>query len=276
MFGYEPGAFTGASREGKAGLFEQADGGTLFLDEIGDISPRIQRGLLRVLQEGEVLRIGGNHIRRVDVRIIAATNRNLTKMAADNLFREDLLYRIKQGYIRMPSLRERKDDIPILIDHLIHRESFSETKITPALKSKLTDYIWPGNIRELKNILICMMAISSSDTISLKDVPDGMFILDFFEPENQYEMEDRSKQSAVSEKEITALESIESLLSDGLIPTRQRLSEFCTRKGINLTPAQARRIIEDFKQKGWCSKEKNRYGLSITVEGRQIIRSTRR
>ncbi len=122
LFGYEEGAFTGAKKGGKVGLFEQADGGTIFLDEIGDTSLKLQARLLRVLQEKEIMRVGGTNIKSIDVRVVAATNKDLYEMVNRNEFREDLYYRLKMGYLKLPPLRERKSDIPEILRYFAETE----------------------------------------------------------------------------------------------------------------------------------------------------------
>jgi len=156
LFGYEAGAFTGAV-ERKAGRFELAEGGTLFLDEIAEVAPNIQVKLLRVLQEKEIVRIGGTETIGTNVRIIAATNRDLAEEMRQHQFREDLFYRLNVFPIEIPPLRERREDIPLLVDHFVRRVA-SEMKmnvpiISPEAMSALTQYDFPGNIRELQNIL---------------------------------------------------------------------------------------------------------------------------
>jgi hydrogenase-4 transcriptional activator len=157
LFGHEKGAFTGATSQRK-GRFERADHGTIFLDEIGELKPDIQVKLLRVLQNGEIERVGGSEQIRVDVRVIAATHRNLENMVADGLFREDLLFRVNVFPIVIPPLRARIKDIPALVDHFVQKKS-RELLIhpPPELSSKaldrLTRYQWPGNVRELENII---------------------------------------------------------------------------------------------------------------------------
>ncbi len=156
LFGYVKGAFTGANTEGKKGLFEQAHGGTIFLDEIGEISLPIQARLLRVLQEGQVQRIGDNKIISIDVRIICATNKNLQEMIKNNKFREDLYYRINVLNVKVPSLRERIEDIPLLSRYFIEKISHKYQKniidIDGQVILKLSKNSWPGNIRQLMNI----------------------------------------------------------------------------------------------------------------------------
>ena len=156
LFGHEKGAFTSADKQ-RIGRFEQADGGTLFLDEVGDMSPSTQAKILRVLQEHEFERLGGTRTLRVDVRIIAATNRNLTTMVQEGRFREDLYYRLNVVSVEMPPLRERKDDIIALADFFVQRFSGELKKsiegIQPEALKVLMRHHWPGNIRELENVI---------------------------------------------------------------------------------------------------------------------------
>ena len=155
LFGHEKGAFTGADKQ-RIGRFEQADGGTLFLDEIGDMSANTQAKILRVLQEHEFERLGGTRTLRVDVRVIAATNRNLPQMVANGQFREDLYYRLNVVSIEMPPLRERKDDIQQLATFFLRRFAGELKKrvdgLSPDALKLLMRYNWPGNIRELENV----------------------------------------------------------------------------------------------------------------------------
>jgi two-component system response regulator HupR/HoxA len=151
LFGHKRGAFTGAIAD-KPGLFEHADLGTFFLDEIGDMSPALQVKVLRVLQEGTFNRVGDTETRKVDVRIIAATNRDLSAMVASGLFREDLFYRINVIAVHLPPLRERRDDIPLLVDTFLARHRRGRAKrLAQACLERLLDYPWPGNVRELEN-----------------------------------------------------------------------------------------------------------------------------
>jgi transcriptional regulator with GAF, ATPase, and Fis domain/tetratricopeptide (TPR) repeat protein len=151
LFGHVRGAFTGASAT-RAGLFDVADGGTLFLDEIGEMSAGMQSKLLRVLQEGEVRAVGGERVRKVDVRVIAATHRDLSAMVAAGTFREDLFYRLNVITLRVPSLRERAEDIPLLVAHFVQKHAPGRSvKITRAATAKLTAFAWPGNVRQLEN-----------------------------------------------------------------------------------------------------------------------------
>lgn len=154
FFGYEKGSFTGANREGKAGLFEMADHGTIFLDELGEMPLSLQSKLLRVLESGEVKRIGSSKTIKTDVRIIAATNRNLTKMVDEKTFREDLYYRLNVIPVNIPPLRERPEDIEALSEHFLNefnRKYGRNVEISEDVLNKFKKYSWPGNIRELKN-----------------------------------------------------------------------------------------------------------------------------
>ena len=173
LFGYVPGAFTGASSKGKIGLFELADTGTLFLDEIGELPINLQASLLRVLQDGEVTRIGDSKSRKVDVRIITATNRDLEEMIEEGTFRSDLYYRLNVVSIVIPPLRERKDDIPPLAEKTIKDLNIkykSEKSLSPGFIDALMKRDWPGNIRELKNFIEKQFVLSDSNVI---DAPDA-------------------------------------------------------------------------------------------------------
>lgn len=171
LFGYEEGAFTGARKGGHAGLFEQAHKGTIFLDEIGDASPRIQARLLRVLQEKEVLRVGGTKIIPIDVRVIASTNKDLHKLVQKGDFREDLYYRLNVLPINIPPLRERKSDIPLLIKMFLKKfPNGSEMVISNEVMAKFLEYDWPGNVRELENVIEYLYNLAGSK-IELKDLP---------------------------------------------------------------------------------------------------------
>ena len=174
LFGHEKGAFTGAITQRK-GVFEVADGGTLFLDEIGEISPNTQVRLLRVLQDGELQRVGGAATLKVDVRIIAATNQDLDALVKDGRFRQDLYYRLHVFPIQVPPLRERPDDVPNLISHFIEKCKQSVHKeingISPQATASLMAYGWPGNVRELENVVQRMMVTAKGDLLDVSDLP---------------------------------------------------------------------------------------------------------
>jgi DNA-binding NtrC family response regulator len=173
LFGYEKGAFSGAAIS-KPGKFEMADKGTMFLDEIGDVPPAIQVKLLRVLQDREFERLGGTKTHKVDVRLVAATNRDLRAALEEGTFREDLYYRLNVVAIDIPPLRDRKEDIPALANYFLERYARDSAKpltsITPAAMKKLTDYHWPGNVRELQNIIERGVTLSSGTTLDTADI----------------------------------------------------------------------------------------------------------
>jgi len=175
LFGHEKGSFTGATGQ-RLGKFELCDGGTIFLDEIGDMALATQTKILRVLQQGEIQRVGGTETIRVDVRIIAATNKNLEAMVKAKTFREDLYYRLNVVRIRMPALRDRDDDIPQIVDfcvqNLVKQKKARVTKVAPEAMNLLTRYTWPGNVRELENVIYRSAVIAQGDTILLKDLPE--------------------------------------------------------------------------------------------------------
>jgi transcriptional regulator with GAF, ATPase, and Fis domain len=172
LFGHEKGAFTGAVQR-RLGRFEIADGGSIFLDEVSELPPDAQAALLRVLQEREIERVGGEHPIHVDVRVIAATNLDLEAAAANRTFREDLFYRLNVFPVDMPPLRERKDDIPMLVEHFVHRYANRACKSVRSIDKKeldlLQSYDWPGNIRELQNVIERSVIFSSGEAFLVDD-----------------------------------------------------------------------------------------------------------
>ena len=175
LFGHVRGAFTDA-RTDRPGRFEHANGGTLFLDEIGDMPPEMQAKLLRVLENGEVVRLGSNEPIRVDVRLVSATNKDLDQMVADRVFREDLYFRIKGATIHIPPLRERREDIPLLIHYFLQQASDRYAKpidgLEPEVQQVLMSYGWPGNVRELRNAIENMVVMSTRPKLGLDTLPD--------------------------------------------------------------------------------------------------------
>ncbi len=174
FFGHERGAFTDA-RTSKPGRFEQAEGGTIFLDEIGDLALDAQAKLLRALQERQIQRVGGQQTRSIDVRVIAATHRKLEQSVRQGRFREDLFWRLNVVQVVLPALRERRQDLPLLIDHFVDRFNrelgLSVTGIQPAARRLLVDYDWPGNVRELENTLCRAMVLCDGETLTTSDFP---------------------------------------------------------------------------------------------------------
>jgi two-component system, NtrC family, response regulator HydG len=177
LFGHVKGAFTGAHADRK-GLFEVVDGGTLFLDEVGDMPMPMQAKLLRTLENGEIQPVGANEIRRVDVRVVAATRRDIRAMVEAGDFRDDLFYRLNQAILRLPPLRERREDVPLLVDYFLREASIAHgrkvTGITPEAVRKLTGYNWPGNARQLRSVVEEMVVLAEpggSGQLDLDDLP---------------------------------------------------------------------------------------------------------
>ncbi len=191
FFGVSPGAYTGAERQGRDGKFKLADGGTLFLDEIGDMPMTMQAKLLRVLESGEVVRLGSNEARKADVRFVSATNRDLRALASEGKFREDLFFRINGSHLHIPALRERREDIPALVSHAVDRfahemavkpQDVLVPGITDGAMMRLTAYAWPGNVRQLFNVVQNMVVACLSEPrpagtppmLDLRHIPDDV------------------------------------------------------------------------------------------------------
>ena len=198
LFGYVGGAFTGARKEGKAGKFEMAQGGTIFLDEIGDMDMSMQVKLLRVIQEKEVERIGGTKTIALDVRIVAATNQNLEDLIKEGKFRQDLYYRLNVIEIKIAPLRKRKEDIPILVHHLVKKISGENLNVTPRVMNILNNYDWPGNVRELQNVMEHAYIMRNGTIIDPYSLPQYM------QPKESGE-ESRAENMSYNLKEMTAI-----------------------------------------------------------------------
>ena len=195
LFGHEKGSFTGATQQ-RLGKFELCDGGTLFLDEIGDMALPTQTKILRALQDGEIQRVGGEKTIKVDVRLIAATNRNLEKMVEEKTFREDLYYRLNVMRIRMPSLRDRLSDVPELVDFMLQRMQKERKtrvkKVSGEAMQVLGRYNWPGNVRELENTIQRSVVLAQGDTILKKDLPEELLQAAARQPSRELEESDES------------------------------------------------------------------------------------
>ena len=242
LFGHEKGAFTGAIQQRK-GRFELADGGTMFLDEISEMPPVTQVKLLRVLQEGEFERVGGTQTLKVDVRIIAATNRNLEGEVAEGGFRKDLFYRLNVIHMVIPPLRDRLEDIPLLALHFLDKFCLENDRppmgFSPEAMRALKSYAWPGNVRELQNVVERAVALCTSNMVEVEDLPDE---IRRHSPEDDMivlpvgsSMEEIERQAIVQtlkktggDKELTAR-----LLGIGLATLYRRLKEM-ELKGVEL------------------------------------------
>lgn len=196
LFGYSDGAFTGSRKGGSQGKFELADGGTIFLDEIGEIPLELQAALLRVIEDKSITRIGGTKVTTIDVRIIAATNKNLKEEVRKGKFREDLYYRLNVFAIRMVPLREKKDDIPLLVDCFVRNISGAMGKVIKTIEKdvleKFINFQWPGNIRELQNVLETMINIAHASRLTANLLPSEIADERFME-DTDYGIEPVSK-----------------------------------------------------------------------------------
>ena len=175
LFGHERGSFTGATAQ-RLGKFELCDGGTIFLDEIGDMTPTTQTKILRVLQEGDIQRVGGVDTIKVSVRVVAATNKDLEALVREKKFREDLYYRLNVVRVKLPPLRERTEDVTQIVDFFVQNlakaKKVKARKVAPEALALLTAYPWPGNVRELENVVYRSAVAATGDTILPKDLPD--------------------------------------------------------------------------------------------------------
>ncbi|MBI3450876.1 MAG: sigma-54-dependent Fis family transcriptional regulator [Acidobacteria bacterium] len=192
LFGHVRGAFTGADRD-RPGLIALADGGTLFLDEVGDLPPRIQAKLLRVIQEGEFRPVGGRELRRSDFRVVAATHRDLRAMVERGEFREDLYYRLNVVGLSVPALRERLEDIPHLVEHVLSRlrPAVSKAGVSREAMEMLLRYAWPGNVRELQNVLEGGLVLSGGSILGVAELPERIVDNALAEPDPRDPGDDR-------------------------------------------------------------------------------------
>ncbi len=255
LFGYEEGAFTGAKKGGKVGLFELANQGTLFLDEIGDVSPKIQSRLLRVLQEKEVLRVGGVKNIPVDVRVVAASNKDLAAMVQRGSFREDLYYRLKKLYIHIPPLRARREDILPLFNHFIMQKNGFELALADEARVLLCEYDWPGNVRELENNVEYILAICEKDRIDRSVLS-----------------EDLLRETPLAKAPDDALlafiiGAIRQFNGENRLIGRKTLAGLAKEHGFPLSEQQVRRILEGLATRGLVHMGRGRVGLRLTEAG---------
>ncbi|SHJ18365.1 sigma-54 interaction domain-containing protein [Lutispora thermophila] len=268
LFGYEEGSFTGAKKGGKRGLFEEAHGGTIFLDEIGDASLEFQCRLLRVIQERQVRRVGGLKEIPIDVRFIAATNRNLTEEIKKGNFRADLYYRLNVLPVRTLSLRERKEDIPVLADYFLTRYSDgSFNKIKDVLHEDaieaLLDYDWPGNTRQLENAMEYIASLGSKNRkLERSELPEYL-INDFDKTETSI------LKDLLGESMVWILEKIKN--SEGL--GRRYIAELAKKEGVQLTEGQIRSLLNSAEQLGFVKVNTGRKGTVLTDKGIKILTS---
>lgn len=274
LFGYAEGAFTGAKKGGKVGLFEEANGGTIFLDEIGDISLKVQLRLLRVLEEREIMPIGSNEIKPIDVRIVAATNKDLEQLIKEKRFREDLYYRLKMGFIKLQPLRNRREDIPELIKHMAQLQASSEVSFSDALMRALKAYEWSGNIRELKNTLTYMLAVREVDQLSVNDLPDDKVIafeensLDSHEEVMVYP-QDEKKPLYLNEEQTYFIKLILQMLKQDHAISRTSLAKMSENGPFVRTENQVRRILNQLESLDLITLNRGRRGIMPTANAYQ-------
>lgn len=263
LFGYEGGSFTGALKEGKAGLFEQAHNGTIFLDEIGDMPLSLQTRMLRVIQERQVMRIGSKSVIDINVRIIAATHRNLMQMINEGKFREDLFYRLNVLPINIPPLRDRKEDIILILENSLNTKK--NLKLSKDVIDLLLNYAWPGNIRELKNAAD-YIELMSKEEVKIENIP--FYILNCnidYKREYDYLNDKCNVESA-----LEILEIIEEKNSNNMGVGRKSIEEALKNRCRSITEAEVRRILTLLNDLGIITSSLGRRGSEITIKGRNF------
>ncbi|WBW97712.1 sigma-54 interaction domain-containing protein [Oceanirhabdus sp. W0125-5] len=260
LFGYESGAFTGANKEGKRGLFEQANNGTIFLDEIGDMPLHLQTKILRVLQERQVMRIGGESVIDIDVRVVAATNKCLRELIAEGRFRDDLYYRLNVLPIRIPSLRERKEDIILLLKHFMKRE----LEIRPSVTQVLENYNWNGNIRELKNVAAYIDTLCEGDNVTINDLPEYISV----NCNNNYKVEiEALNNKKCYENAINVLKILNDNIKSGKGMGRNSLISILTQKNIYCSEGEMKKVLTLLDNLELISSSVGRGGSKISERG---------
>lgn len=261
LFGYEEGAFTGAKKGGKIGLFEMANQGTIFLDEIGELPYELQAKLLRVLMEREVMRIGGVDLISIDVRVIAATNKDLLKRIAEGQFREDLYYRLNVLPLSLPPLRQRRSDIPVLASAFL-KEFGGEKALSAEILQVLIRYPWPGNIRELHNCIEYMYQLSEEE-ILLTDIPENI---------RNYEGTPVQIQNDILKEEELAVLSATSTINDRKQSAgRKTIQKLLSERKIQIAEQEIRFILKKLAELSLVEVHKGRGGTQITDKGNRVL-----
>ena len=260
LFGYEEGSFTGARKGGKIGFFQQANGGTIFLDEIGDISPALQSKLLRVIQEKEIMKIGGDRIIPVDVRIIAATNRNLKEMMDNGSFRKDLYYRLKVGSIHLSRLSERREDIEPLVRYWLLNDYGGKLRVSGEAMKAMTDREWYGNVRELRNTLRYAAAVCENDFIDVGDLPHD---------EDEEGSHGNGCGADFDAAQRNVLLAVFDLSKSGRLAGRKSICTLLEEKGCPTGEYHVRNAMMSLADKGLLASERGKYGMHITASGRR-------
>ncbi|MCH4886833.1 sigma-54-dependent Fis family transcriptional regulator [Acidaminobacter sp. JC074] len=254
LFGYVPGAFTGANKSGHKGLFEQCNGGTLFLDEIGDLPLELQGKLLRALEEKCIRPIGSNSLTKINVRIVAATNKDLRKEIQAGRFREDLYYRLKASVLMIPPLRDRQDDVSLLIRHFVGDHFTFDQEALNVLKS----YDWKGNVRELKHACEYCKIMATGGLITMDDIPDDL-------------MTDTSDPYFDQEKTYWVLDSIDRCSKLSASVGRKSILEDLNAEGHLLGEGELKTILKHLKTTGCIVQGRGRKGSVLTVKGKTVL-----
>lgn len=252
LFGYEEGAFTGAKKGGKIGLFERANGGTLFLDEIGDLPLNLQARLLRALEEKEIMRVGGNTVISIDVRIIAATNKNLLERVENGKFRKDLFYRLNVFQVKLPGLSQRKEDIPLLINHFLSEQGIKRN-IVKDFEIFYKNYSWPGNVRELKNVLEYMTTVFEGP-LSFASLPSYLKKQKFYSNKRE-------------DREMLLLKILYYRYRADESTGRRSLTEVFNKVYFKMSEMDIREMIHLLEEKNLLEIKKGRAGNVITKKG---------
>lgn len=271
LFGYEEGAFTGAKKGGKPGVFEQAHTGTIFLDEIGDISPSIQSRLLRVLQEKEVMRVGGTKVIPIDIRVITATNKNIQRLVNEGKFREDLYYRLNVLSLQLPPLRRRREDIPLLIDYFLEKFGREDLSLSKKVVSRLYNYNWKGNIRELENCIEYIVQICE-DKVEIDNLPSHFNPKQNNQKQDQVNMDFELDELGDIKEYIFILNELylAKQLDDNI--GRREISKNAEINNLYLSPQMVRSRLNKLEEHGLVNIGKGRQGTKITNKGIKVLK----
>jgi len=270
LFGYEEGAFTGAKKGGRLGLLEISHQGTLFLDEVEGMSPALQVKLLRVLQEREIMRVGGTSIIPIDVRIVAATNESLERKVAEGTFRRDLYYRLSTLPIVIPPLSERGDDLFLILEQF-QKELGGSFRLTPQVRGFLKSYSWPGNIRELRNVVEYFL-YTGHDPITMEDLPPTVF---HRAPQAPIRQLPETPQQPSSDVFRFVLEQLYQASEARQPIGRERLLQLARDAFVPTSQQEIRSILAQMADQGLVRVSRGRGGSQLTPEGRQLYETGR-
>lgn len=273
LFGYDEGTFTGARRGGKAGLFELAHNGTIFLDEIGDAPMALQALLLRVLQEKHIMRVGGRKVIPINVRVFSATNRDLKQLVEQGTFRQDLYYRLNVLPIRVPTLRERRDDIPVLIEHFLEEISSERIHVSQKVMERLMSHDWPGNVRELVSVIQYLVTVMDGKTITLRDLPGQ-----FDTPDVPIKNTSRFVDHVINLQQHGNLMDFYIMLKclveseeNGIRVGRGSIMQYCANNQSEISEQQVRKRMEILGQFNYLTSGTRGQGSRVTERGREAL-----